>query len=205
MTDARMLLLASGLISGGVLLGDLAVSIRSPTWRFWPHGDRDWTFWVGWAAWTVYFASLAGLAVLDWWGWYRPPTVLVVTGTLLVLSGAVLAIWGARDLGLRESTGLEGRLYIGGPYRYSRNPQYVGYVAMLVSGAAFAGSWRVAVLAAVGLVWFLVAPHAEEPWLRDQYGEAYETYRESIPRFVGRSSQHPPQQERTNVSRRDDP
>lgn len=59
-------------------------------------------------------------------------------------------------------------------------------------------------LALVDIAWFLLAPLAEEPWIREQYGEAYETYRESVPRFVGRRSQRPMQQERTNASRGDD-
>lgn len=62
-----------------------------------------------------------------------------------------------------------------------------------------------AVLALLGIVWFLLTPLAEEPWLSEQYGEAYETYRESVPRFIGRPNQRQKPQERTNTSRRDGP
>lgn len=56
---------------------------------------------------------------------------------------------------------------------------------MLVGGGAIAASWLVAALAAVGFAWFLLAPRAEEPWLREQYGEEYVKSAESVPRFVG--------------------
>lgn len=76
---------------------------------------------------------------------------------------------------------------------------------MLVGGGVLAGSWMTAVLALLGIVWFLLAPLAEESWLQEQYGEAYETYRESVPRFIGPQRQRPRQQERANGSRREDP
>ena len=61
-----------GLLSGGLLLGGLLATIVSPTFRFWPHGTRNWTFWVSWTAWTLYVVGLVGIAYLDWWHWYEP-------------------------------------------------------------------------------------------------------------------------------------
>lgn len=178
-------LLGLGLLSGGVILGGLVVSIASSSVRFWPHGDRDWTFWASWTAWTLYIGCLLGVAALDWWHWYRPSAAVQVGSLVVVLAGAALSIWAVRVLGVRESTGLEGRLQIEGPYRWTRNPQYVGDVAILTGGTVLSGSWMTAVLALVGIAWFLLAPFAEEPWLRERYGEAYEAYRASVPRFVG--------------------
>ena len=37
------------------------------------------------------------------------------------------------------------------------------------------------------LLWFIL-PFAEEPWLADQYGEAYERYADRVPRFLGPAS-----------------
>lgn len=183
---AKPLLFGLGLLAGGILLAGLLVSIASPASRLWPHGERDWTFWAGWTAWVLYVGSVISVAVLDWWRWYRPPTVLQALGLVLLLAGAVVSTWAVWHLGFRESSGLAGQLDTGGPYRYSRNPQYVGYVAMLVGWPILAGSWMAGVLALPGIAWFLLAPVAEEPWLRDQYGDAYETYRRAVPRFVGR-------------------
>jgi protein-S-isoprenylcysteine O-methyltransferase Ste14 len=72
---------------------------------------------------------------------------------------------------------------------------------MLGGGAVLAGSWMAAVLALVGIVWFLLAPSAEEPWLHEQYGVAYEEYRKSVPRFLGRTHREPSRQEQTDRSK----
>lgn len=205
MATTQQLLFGVGVLSGGILLGGLVVSILFPSHRFWPHGDRDWTFWLGWTAWILYLGSLLGVAFLGWWGWYRPPTLVRIVSLLAVLAGAALSTWAALHLGFRESSGLEGRLDTEGPYRYSRNPQYVGYVVVLGGGAILAGSWMTAILAAAGIVWFLLAPFAEEPWLRAQYGDAYETYSESVPRFVGRTRGPPPPRKRTDRSKGEKP
>jgi protein-S-isoprenylcysteine O-methyltransferase Ste14 len=205
MPSITISLFGLGILSGGILLGGLLVSIQSQSHRFWPHGTRNWTFWLSWTAWVVYVGSLFGVAYLDLWNWYRPSILIQIVSLLLLLVGAAVSFWAVWRLGFHESAGLEGQLHTAGPYRYSRNPQYVSYIAMLVGGAVLAGSWMTAVLALLGIVWFLLAPLAEEPWLREQYGEAYEAYRESVPRFIGRPSQRPVQQEHANTSRRDDP
>lgn len=205
MSIITSVLFALGLLSGGILLGGLLVSVWNQSHRFWPHGTSNWTFWLGWTAWIVYVGSLFGVASLDWWSWYQPSMLLLIVSLLLVLAGAVVSLWAVWRLGFRESSGLEGQLNTDGPYQYSRNPQYVSYVAMLIGGAVLAGSGLTVVLALLGIVWFLLAPLAEEPWLRKQYGKEYEAYRESVPRFIGRPGQRPVQKERNNPSRRDDP
>lgn len=194
-----------GFLSGGIVLGGLLVSIRSRSHRFWPHGTRNWTFWLSWTAWVVYGGSLFGVGYLDLWSWYRPSVLIQIASLLLLLVGSAVLLWAVWRLGFHESAGLGGQLNTAGPYQYSRNPQYVSYIAMLVGGAVLAGSWMTAVLALLGIVWFLLAPLAEEPWLSEQYGEAYETYRESVPRFIGRPSQRQKLQDHTNNSRGDDP
>lgn len=193
-----------GLVSGAVVLGGLLLSIVRPTVRFWPHGDRNWTFWVGWVAWILYFGSLVGVAYVDWQTAFRPALVVEIVAAVLVVAGALVSTWAVWHLGFHESSGLSGELDTGGPYRYSRNPQYVGYVTMLVGSGVIAGSWLVAVLVIIGIAWFLLAPLAEEPWLREQYGEAYVKYAESVPRFVGTGSKRDLPNDRARQSNEED-
>jgi protein-S-isoprenylcysteine O-methyltransferase Ste14 len=146
--------------------------------------------------------GLVGVAYLDWWHWYEPPVVVQLVSVLVFVAGTALSIWAMWTLGFWESSGLEGHLQTEGPYRFSRNPQYVGFIAMLASGGLLAGSIQTVILAIGGIVWFLLAPHAEEPWLREQYGDAYEEYLRSVPRFLGRTHREPPRQEQTDRTKR---
>lgn len=181
-------LFSVGLLSGGIVLGGLIATIASSAFRFWPHGTRNWTFWVGWAAWTLYAVGLVGVAYLDWWQWYVPPALAQLACVLVFAGGVVLSVWAMWTLGFWESSGLEGHLQTEGPYRLSRNPQYVGFIAMLASGGLLAGSLQTIILAIVGIVWFLLAPFAEEPWLCEQYGNDYASYCQEVPRFLGRTT-----------------
>lgn len=181
------LLFGAGLVAGGIVLIGLVVSTHSSSHRFWPHGKRDWTFWLGWTSWTVYFGCVLGVSYLDWQEAYRVSTIGIVVGVVLILAGTIVSLWAVWHLGIHESTGLKGHLVTGGPYRYSRNPQYVGFIALIIGWILVVGSWLVAILGLVGIVWFLLAPLAEEPWLREQYGDDYEAYCEAVSRFIGRS------------------
>ena len=71
-----------------------------------------------------------------------------------------------------------------GPYRFTRKPQYVGDIVFFVGVGVIANSvflWIAHVLLIVG---FVVAPLTEEPWLEEQYGNAYREYRSRVPRFL---------------------
>jgi protein-S-isoprenylcysteine O-methyltransferase Ste14 len=107
-------------------------------------------------------------------------------GAPLLALGGLLIAWGSRALSVAATLGVRGPFVRSGPYRFSRNPQYLGaclYLAALVvlSGSQLAGVGGLAVAA-----WFLATPFVEEPWLAEKYGAAYEAYRRAVPRFFGR-------------------
>lgn len=131
--DTTQALFGVGLLSGGLVLGGILVTLVSSAFRFWSHGARKWKFWVGWTAWTLYVVSIVGVASLDWWQWYEPSGLVQLVCVLVFVAGAVLSIWAMWMLRFWESSGLEGRLQTEGPYQFSRNPQYVGFIAMLAS------------------------------------------------------------------------
>lgn len=156
-------------------------------WNYWPPGDRNWQFYLHWTLEQVYNASLLAVTVLTWNQLGFPRPVLVAAGAVfLVTFGA--ALWAGRDLGETETMGLEGELRTGGLYRYSRNPQYVFYFVATIAFAIFSASPLAIGMSAVYITQWLLFPHAEEPWLREQYGAAYRAYTEAVPRFVGRES-----------------
>ena len=173
-----------GLVVGLAHLIGIVVSIVTE-YRYWPPGERDWRFYATWTFSHLLNVAILVVTYLDWnaLGLPRPSTLAV--GGVLVVVGFAVALKGGRDLGGEETLGLEGELQVDGLYRYSRNPQYVGYAVATVAFVLVAGSAYATVLLAIYLSWWLLLPFAEEPWLREQYGDAYERYCERVPRFVG--------------------
>jgi len=76
-------------------------------------------------------------------------------------------------------------LVIAGPYRYVRNPMYIGAGTALFGAALRYGSLALAAYAVV----FLLITHLfvllyEEPHLRGAFGQAYEDYLRTVHRWV---------------------
>jgi protein-S-isoprenylcysteine O-methyltransferase Ste14 len=78
-------------------------------------------------------------------------------------------------------------LVVDGPYRRSRNPQYVGVIAIVAGQGLWWGSRRIlvygAALAAAFHAWVRVY---EEPRLRDRFGATYVHYQREVPRWLPR-------------------
>jgi len=181
-------LLAVGVLAEVVLIASLILSIVRPASRLWPPpaGSRWALAWM-WD-WTV-AASGAGLVlvIVDYGSWVLDDPVWILAGSAAAALGAGLTDWGIRTLGRETSVGLPGAFSAAGPYRWTRNPQYLGDVLMTLGVVLVADSWRVAVLGAGGIACLLLAPLAEERWLIERYGEEYERYRTAVPRLLGRT------------------
>lgn len=85
------------------------------------------------------------------------------------------------------------RLVVSGPYRYVRNPMYLG-AALALAGAAL--YYRSAALFGYAVI-FLLATHVfvvlyEEPTLARLFGEPYLRYRSTVPRWLPRLGRRGP-------------
>lgn len=72
-----------------------------------------------------------------------------------------------------------------GPFRFTRNPMYLGIVLVL-TGTAVAGGEPVNLIApALLLAWlhFRYVLH-EERFMAERFGETYEAYKNSVPRWI---------------------
>jgi protein-S-isoprenylcysteine O-methyltransferase Ste14 len=112
----------------------------------------------------------------------------------LVTAGIATCLAGVRRFaGASELTGTANQaLTTTGIYRYSRNPQYVGYLAVL-AGAALARrsgtalAWT-GVMAAAYAGWVPI----EEDHLRGLFGKAYVDYSHRTHRWWGRNRRRSP-------------
>jgi protein-S-isoprenylcysteine O-methyltransferase Ste14 len=111
--------------------------------------------------------------------WLRFPFALV-----LFLPASAIGFWAFVTFGLRATIGLGDDLITGGPYRYSRNPQYIGDSLNIIGYMVLTNSWMVCVIGTLGVVLNILAPLTEEPWLEKRFGDRYLEYKRRVPRFV---------------------
>jgi len=105
-------------------------------------------------------------------------------GPLLIFLGN-LAVWSeVIRFGLPQTGGAVGQLKVDGLYRFSRNPQYVADIAILVGWALLCASVVAIPVIVVGILVLLIAPFAEESWLEEQYGQAYQDYKATVRRYL---------------------
>ena len=111
-------------------------------------------------------------------------------GLVLIVLGAALAVWCILTFAL-VGQGTPApfdpprKLVVAGPYRWVRNPMYVGAGAALAGAALYYQSAALMAFAAG----FLVVAHLlvvfyEEPTLERTFGARYADYRNAVPRWV---------------------
>ena len=175
---------ASLVVSNGMLV----YSILRPEQRFWPPPDppsrrRGLTRFT-WVLGPFAIVGVLVLGVLDWDGFVLHHWSRFVVGACLMAPGSAFALWGYFGLGVHASQGNLGTLIASGAYRYSRNPQYLGTIVGLLGWVLISNSALTLVGWLLWTMWFLLAPFAEEPWLRERLGASYEAYAARVPRFL---------------------
>jgi protein-S-isoprenylcysteine O-methyltransferase Ste14 len=175
-------------LAAQLLLGAfLTMSWIDPSRRVWPPPARDsWQYRIVWILTDVSAVGVLAVGILDWNTFAIDHWLRLPIGGGLALAGLGLALWGVRALGIHRSLGLKDALVETGPYRFTRNPQYVGDIVLLLGWGILCNSLLTWIVSLLGMAWFAVAPFTEEPWLRARYGPAYEGFRRRVPRFLGR-------------------
>ncbi len=124
-------------------------------------------------------------------GIVRPAAIAVpqVAGMVIGAAGAAVALWciftfATIGKGTPAPFDPPRRLVIRGPYRFVRNPMYIGAGLALASAALFYESLPLLGYAAV----FFLATHVfvllyEEPTLRRTFGQEYEAYCRQVRRW----------------------
>jgi protein-S-isoprenylcysteine O-methyltransferase Ste14 len=175
-----------------LLFFGIVISIFFPKRRIWPPPKKDsWQFWVSWILFDIGMigSGLIGFIDFDTSGygfWIR-----IFVGGSVILAGGGVALWGMRTLSMHQSFGLKGNVVTEGPYQYSRNPQYVGFILMYVGVILVTYSFTALVAGTMMIVMFVILPFSEEPWLMQQYGKIYVEYCRHVPRFIGLRSFKP--------------
>jgi protein-S-isoprenylcysteine O-methyltransferase Ste14 len=159
-------------------------SVVQPRHRLWPVGENRWKLIPVWGVFYAVVALALAVIVLDWNRWLIPNPLRFGVGIPLIILGLALLNWGIATLGLKNTHGLRDRFVLAGPYRFTRNPQYLGDIIMLTGITLVVNSLYLLVINALIILSFLLLPLPEEIWLEEVYGETYRRYKTQTPRFL---------------------
>jgi protein-S-isoprenylcysteine O-methyltransferase Ste14 len=120
------------------------------------------------------------------------PTRTLIPGVVLMSIGAPIALaciitFVVRGRGTPAPFDAPRKLVAAGPYRWVRNPMYLGAGLVIVGYAFYVGSVSVLLLAAA--MWFVVHLFVyfyEEPTLRGNFNGSYEKYCRTVSRWLPR-------------------
>jgi len=142
-------------------------------------------WWVMDAAWTT-LVALSSLYNI--WSLQIEETIALVTGLALFGVGCILTLIGIIEFrSLRKISGMEvSKLITTGIYRWSRNPQFLGFYLALLGMSLLGRSGYAVLLTGIAILYchyYIVK--AEEPYLERIFGKEYVAYKSKTPRYLG--------------------
>ena len=123
-----------------------------------------------------------------------PPSAIgpaQVAGAVVVVGGGCLVVWAILTFvfagkGTPAPFDPPRRLVVTGPFRFVRNPIYVGAVAAMAGAALYFRSWALlAYDAAIAVIFHVLVRSYEEAVLRRTFGADYDAYCDRVPRWPG--------------------
>lgn len=151
-------------------------------------------FWAPWehslrnpGAITTTWLELSGALASAHWFSLNAATILVTTlAILFALKGTFFRVWGTAYLGtaiVHDKLMHASQVVAAGPYRYTRNPLYLGTMLFSVAiSILMPPSGAIFFLLAQG-IFFLRLVLGEEALLSAQQGESYLAYKQRVSRF----------------------
>jgi protein-S-isoprenylcysteine O-methyltransferase Ste14 len=152
-----------------------------------------------WAPWIDFTGAGSRISLLEWLALELGRTHLVrftmaapaviVLGAVVAGLGALLRVWGTAYLGSGVVQSLEMKaqgVMADGPYRFVRNPLYLG-LWLMVAAMALVMPPSGALLAMILITIFILRLIlAEESFLSERMGDSYRAYLASVPRLAPR-------------------
>jgi protein-S-isoprenylcysteine O-methyltransferase Ste14 len=113
--------------------------------------------------------------------------VALFIALLLMLANLAVGLASLRDLGDSWRVGVieeqQTQLIESGIYRFTRNPYFVAYLLMFAAYTVLLQSLILLVLSFIGFGMVHAMILKEEKYLAKTHGEAYQQYRQRVPRY----------------------
>lgn len=136
---------------------------------------------------TAWLAISTSLALWHWLPLEQASLLVTGLAILCAVFGAALRLWGTATLGsgvVHSQFMQAGSVMASGPYRFVRNPLYLGsWILSLGIAILMPPSGALVFLVLEGFFYFRLIL-GEEAFLTAQQGESYLEYRRSVPRLI---------------------
>ncbi|HRW03510.1 MAG TPA: methyltransferase [Caldilineaceae bacterium] len=179
---------ALSITAAGIILCLSVISLFARDLQFWPPPDESsWQSNLFWSLFRLMFGSLMVLCVLDYAGIDAVPLFQTILGTFMAVAGFGSAFALTYDLGWGNAHGSTEGLKTDGWYRWSRNPIYIVTIVGMIGLGVAINSRLVNFVLVIWAAFYILAPFLEEPWLEKHYGDSFRAYKQTVPRFLGRT------------------
>jgi len=159
-------------------------SIFVPRKRIWPPKKyTNLTPFLIWIPTFTLFGILISLGIMEWGEFYLPTWVRYWIGIPIIILANIAVWYEAGKFGMEQTGGAVGTLKTSGLYRFSRNPQYVADISMILGWIILSCSPMTLLLGIMGILVLIIAPFSEEIWLKEVYWEPYKDYISNVRRF----------------------
>ena len=112
-------------------------------------------------------------------------------GTIWLYSGLIIYLFGiviTTVAILNFATSPKDKVITNGLYRFTRNPTYVGMILMSIGIGIACSSWLYLLLTVLMLIMFNAVLPSEERYCLYRFGDDYQKYKNSTPRWIGKPS-----------------
>ena len=168
-----------------IIFGLVLWSIFFSSKRIWPPPSKQsWQYKIYWYLFYIGVVLDIVLVVQEFNIWIVPNEIRYFIGIPLIAIGTFVVSYGIYTLGIKNTYGLENGFTTQTPYKYTRNPQYLGDIVLLIGLILFVNSLNLTVLFLLTIIIFIIMPFSEEIWLEEKYGNQYIEYKNKTSRFI---------------------
>jgi len=173
------------LVLHSIILGLILWSIFFSSKRIWPPPSKQsWQYKIYWYLFYIGIFLDIILILQEFDTWIIQDGIRYFIGIPLILLGTFIMSYSVYTLGIKNTYGLENGLIDKFPYKYTRNPQYIGDIILILGLILFINSLLLTILLLLTIIVFILMPFSEEIWLVEKYGDKYIKYKNRTPRFI---------------------
>lgn len=153
--------------------------------KFWPPLNSKTKLILNWIPTYIFMGGIVLIGYFDFNTFIFKSIIFKIVSLPLILVGLYIGIIGFISFKTKETLGIDIiKLKTTGIYEISRNPQYTGDILWIFGYMLFCNSLYLYIVGAMAILWFLLAPFAEEPILLNIFGKDFTNYKKTTPKFI---------------------